>query len=332
MIKNCKYVKDMKIGFHASHEQFKPGELLKQVQLAEKAGFNTAMCSDHFHPWGKNQGECGFAWSWLGAALNATSMPFGVVTSPGQRYHPAVLAQASATLCEMFPNRFWVGVGSGQLLNEGITGERWPTKVERNERLKESAAIMKALWTGGTVTYRGYVNIEEATLYTRPKKSPLLIGAAISVETAEWIGGWADGLITTSKPEKELRKLVKAFKRGGGKEKPLYLKAQLSYHKTEEEALKGAWKQWKTNAFKNRVQTELRIPEQFEDASELVRPQDIHEKVHISSDIEDHIDWLTGYSKLGFDHIYLHNVNLNQNKFIEDFGEHVIPCLDDQDI
>lgn len=317
----------MKIGFHASHEQFKPSELLNLVKLAEKTGFNTAMCSDHFHPWGKNQGECGFAWTWLGAALNATSLPFGVVTSPGQRYHPAILAQAAATLGEMFPDRFWIAVGSGQLLNEGITGERWPAKTERNERLKESAAIMKALWSGGTVTYRGYINIEDATLYTRPKKSPLLIGAAISVETAEWIGGWADGLITTSKPKEELQNIIKAFHRGGGKGNPIYIKAQLSYDETEEKALNGAWEQWKTNAFKNRVQTELKIPEQFDDASELVKPEDIHAKVYISADIEDHIKKLEEYTKLGFEHIYLHNVNRSQKKFIEDFGRQVIPAL-----
>lgn len=317
----------MKIGFHASHEQFKPSELLKLVQLAEKVGFNTAMCSDHFHPWGKNQGESGFAWTWLGAALNATSLPFGVVNAPGQRYHPAIIAQAAATICEMFPDRFWMAVGSGQLLNEGITGKRWPGKVERNERLKESAAIMKSLWAGGTVTYRGYVNIEDATLYTRPKNPPLLMGAAISAETAEWVGGWADGLITTPKPKKELKKVVKAYHRGGGKGRPMYLKAQVSYDKTGEKALKGAWEQWKTNAFKNSVQTELKIPEQFDDASELVTPRDICQKVHISTDIEDHIKWLEEYFKLGFEHIYLHNVNRSQKKFIEDFGEHVIPAL-----
>ncbi len=319
----------MKIGFHASHEQFKPSKLLELVQLAEKAGFNTAMCSDHFHPWGKNQGECGFAWTWLGASLNATSLPFGVVTAPGQRYHPAIIAQAVATILEMFPDRFWVAVGSGQLLNEGITGQRWPAKIERNERLKESAAIMKSLWAGGTVTYRGYVNIEDATLYTRPKKPPLLIGAAISTETAEWIGGWADGLITTPKPKKELQKVIKAFRRGGGNGKPMYLKAQVSYDETEEKALNGAWDQWKTNAFKNRVQTELKLPEQFEEASELVTPQDLHKKVHISADIENHIKCLKEYIKLGFDHIYLHNVNRSQKMFIEDFGEHVIPVLVD---
>jgi coenzyme F420-dependent glucose-6-phosphate dehydrogenase len=317
----------MKIGFHASHEQFKPSELLKLVQLAEKTGFNAAMCSDHFHPWGKNQGECGFAWSWLGAALNVTSLPFGVVSAPGQRYHPAILAQAVATICEMFPDRFWMAVGSGQLLNEGITGKRWPSKVERNERLKESAAIMRSLWAGETVAHRGHVKVEDARLYTRPSKPPFLIGAAISVETAEWVGGWADGIITTPKPKEELRNFIKAFRRGGGKGKPMYIKVQVSYDETEEKALKGAWDQWKTNAFKNSVQTNLRSPEQFDDASELVTSQDIHNKVHISADIEDHIKWMEEYIKHGFEHIYIHNVNGSQRKFIEDFGEHVVPFL-----
>lgn len=317
----------MKIGFHASHEQFKPSELLGLVQLAEKAGFNAAMCSDHFHPWGENQGESGFAWTWLGGALNATSLSFGMVNSPGQRYHPAIIAQAGATIAEMYPERFWLALGSGQLLNEGITGDKWPIKSERNERLKESASIIRALWKGETVTYHGHVNIEEAKLYTCPLNHPLLIGAAISPETAEWVGGWADGLITTSKPKKELKKVVNAFHHGGGKGKPMYLKEQVSYDSTEEKSLEGAWNQWKTNAFKNSVQTDIRTPKQFDDMSELVKPQDIHQKVRISADIEDHIKWIEEDIKQGFEHIYIHNVNRSQKKFIEDFGSHIIPAF-----
>lgn len=317
----------MKIGFHASHEQFKPSELLKLVQLAEKAGFNAAMCSDHFHPWGENQGESGFAWTWLGGALNATSLPFGVVNSPGQRYHPAIIAQAAATIAEMYPERFWLALGSGQLLNEGITGDKWLIKSERNERLKESASVIRALWKGETISYHGHVKIEEAKLYTRPLNFPLLIGAAISAETAEWVGGWADGLITTSKPKKELKKVVNAFHHGGGKGKPMYLKVQVSYDSTEEKALEGAWNQWKTNAFKNSVQTDIRTPKQFDDMSELVKPQDIHQKVRISADIEDYIKWVEEDIKQGFEHIYIHNVNKNQKKFIEDFGLHLISAF-----
>jgi coenzyme F420-dependent glucose-6-phosphate dehydrogenase len=123
------------VGYHASHEQVAPSALLAAVQDAEAAGFSRAMCSDHFSPWSRRQGESGFAWSWLGAALQATRLPFGVVTAPGQRYHPAVTAQAAATLAELFPDRFWMALGTGEFSNEHITGARWPNKAERNARL-----------------------------------------------------------------------------------------------------------------------------------------------------------------------------------------------------
>ena len=119
------------VGFHASHEQAHPAELLRSVQRAEEVGFDAAMCSDHFAPWSARQGHSGFAWSWLGAAMATTSLPFGIVYAPGQRYHPAIVAQASATLAAMFPGRFWMALGTGEAVNEHITGDRWPTKPER---------------------------------------------------------------------------------------------------------------------------------------------------------------------------------------------------------
>src|SRR5690348_6515386 len=121
-----------RIGYHISHEQCKPSLLLKYAQMAEAAGFNAALSSDHFNPWNRAQGQSGFAWSWLGAAMQATGLSYGVVNAPGQRYHPAIIAQASATLAELFPGRFWIALGSGQALNETITGQRWPSKAERN--------------------------------------------------------------------------------------------------------------------------------------------------------------------------------------------------------
>src|SRR5690242_18104363 len=132
------------IGFHASHEQFSPSYLLRCLRRAEEAGFQAASCSDHFHPWSERQGASGFAWSWLGSALEATKLTLGVVNAPGQRYHPAIIAQASATLCEMYPERFWLAVGSGENLNEHITGDAWPAKTFRHDRLRESVEVMKA--------------------------------------------------------------------------------------------------------------------------------------------------------------------------------------------
>jgi len=136
------------IGFHASHEQLPPSALLRSVVAAEAAGFQAATCSDHFAPWSSRQGNSGFAWSWLGAALQATGVTFGVVNAPGQRYHPAIIAQAAATLSEMFPERFWVALGSGEASNEHITGDRWPAKAERVARLGEAVAVIRALLAG----------------------------------------------------------------------------------------------------------------------------------------------------------------------------------------
>ena len=156
-------------GYHGSHEQHAPSKLLEYVRLAEQAGFTAAMCSDHFHPWIERQGQSGFTWSWLGAALQATRLTFGCVNAPGWRYHPAIIAQAVATLCEMYPERFWLAVGSGEALNEHITGERWPVKSERDERLIECVTVMRKLWAGETVTHHGRIVVEEAKLYTLPE-------------------------------------------------------------------------------------------------------------------------------------------------------------------
>jgi coenzyme F420-dependent glucose-6-phosphate dehydrogenase len=316
-----------KFGYHCSHEQFKPSALLDYVQAAQQAGFTVALSSDHFYPWSERQGESGFAWSWLGAAMQATSLSFGVVCAPGQRYHPAIIAQAAATLAEMFPTRFWVALGSGQALNEHITGEHWPAKAERNARLKECVEVIRALWAGETVTHHGLVRVQEAKLYTRPEISPRIIGAAITPKTAEWLGGWADGLITISAPYEKLRKVVEAFQRGGGEGKPMFLKVQLSYAQDEAQARQGAYDQWRNNIFENVMLAELRTPEQFDVAGKFVKPEDLDDFVRISADPEQHIEWLQKDVELGFSEIILHNVNREQQLFIEVFGERVLPAL-----
>jgi len=317
-----------RIGYHASHEQFKPSELLHYVQQAEQAGFTLALSSDHFHPWSEQQGQSGFAWSWLGAAMQATpNLAYRVVCAPGQRYHPAIVAQAAATLAEMFPDRFWLTVGSGQALNEHITGDKWPVKRDRNARLQECVEIIRRLWQGETVTHHGLVQVETAKLYTRPQTPPLIIGAAITTATAEWLGSWADGLITISRPPEKLQKVVDAFRRGGGAGKPMILKVQLSYDRNPDSARQKAHHQWRNNIFKNIMMTELQTPQQFDAAGEFVQPQELDEHVRISADPQQHIDWLQKDIELGFDELILHNVNREQQQFIEVFGEQVLPAL-----
>jgi coenzyme F420-dependent glucose-6-phosphate dehydrogenase len=187
------------------------------------------MCSDHFHPWSERHSHSGFAWSWLGAALHATGMSFGTVCAPGQRYHPAIIAQAAATLSEMFPDRFWLALGSGEALNESITGDAWPFKSIRHARLLESARIMRALWAGETVSSDSSLNTYAARLFSRPAHAPLLLGAALTPKTANWVGSWADGLITVAGPRDRMRAVVDAFREGSaGSDKPMFLQVALS--------------------------------------------------------------------------------------------------------
>lgn len=314
------------IGFHASHEQFPPGELLTHVQAARDAGFQAAMCSDHLLPWSAQQGHSGFAWSWLGAALHAAPpLSFGVVNAPGYRYHPVIIAQAAATLAEMFPDRFWIAVGSGEALNEHITGEAWPPKPERNARLKECVDVMRALWAGETVTHRGHVTVVEARLYSLPEHPPRIVGAAITEETARWMGSWVDALITAGQDRETLLRLIGAFRSGGGEGKPIILQRKISYALREEDALREAHEQWRTNIFRSGPLADLRMPREFEAIAEFVTPEQVAGKVRVSSDLQRHADWILEDAALGFDEIYLHNVNRRQPEFIEAFGEHVLP-------
>ncbi|MBM7845117.1 LLM class flavin-dependent oxidoreductase [Herpetosiphon giganteus] len=157
----------VQIGYHASHEQFTPQALLHYVQVAATAGFTGVMASDHLAPWSARQAQSGFVWSWLGAAMQATDLSFGMVNAPGQRYHPVIIAQAAATLAAMFPERLWCAFGTGQLMNEHVTGQRWPAKAERNARLLECVEVIRALWAGETVSYAGTaIQVDEAYLYT----------------------------------------------------------------------------------------------------------------------------------------------------------------------
>jgi coenzyme F420-dependent glucose-6-phosphate dehydrogenase len=316
-----------KILYHASHEQFAPSRLLQWTKRAEKAGFDGFFSSDHFHPWSEAQGQSGFSWAWVGAALATTNGVGRLICCPGYRQHPAVVAQAAATLAEMFEGRFWIAVGSGQALNERITGEVWPAKDLRNARLKECAEIIRALWAGETVTHRGLVKVEEAKLYTRPRRTPLLVGAAVTEKTAEWLGSWADGLITTSRPPEELRRMVEAFHRGGGEGKPLFLKVGLSYAESDDEARRGAHEQWRAVAFPNELLTELRSPKEFDQAGARVRREDMDEMLRISSSTDRHAEWLAQDVALGFEEIILHNVSTNHEEFIEQFGAKVLPAL-----
>ena len=314
-----------RIGFHASHEQVSPSGLLRAVASAEGAGFDAAMCSDHLAPWGERQGHSGHAWSWLGAALQATRLSLGVVTAPGQRYHPAVIAQAIATLAEMFPGRFWAALGSGEALNEHVTGDRWPVKADRNARLLECVEVIRALLRGEEVTHEGLVRVDRARVWSLPETPPALIGAAVSKETAGRVGTWADGLITVARPLDELRPVVDAFREAGGEDKPVLLQAHIAWAEDEATALTIAHEQWRTNVFGGGLTWDLELPSQFDDAARYVRPEDVCGPVMVSADPSRHVEWLQELQDLRPDAIYLHHVGGEQERFIDVFGERVLP-------
>jgi coenzyme F420-dependent glucose-6-phosphate dehydrogenase len=317
----------MRIGFHASHEQFPPSEMLECTIAAEAAGFDCAMSSDHFKPWSRTQGHSGYSWSWIGAALARTRFPLGLISVAGYRYHPAIIAQAAATLGEMFGERFWFALGSGERLNEDITGMPWPSKPERNAKLAECAAVIRSLLNGERVTHRGSVTVVDAELYSRPARPPPMLGAAVTAASAELVGKWADGLLTLAHRPEELKTVIEAFRRGGGEGKPIHVQIALSWARSDNEAVRLAHEQWKYLAFGGDLPWELRSPEDFETVARFVRPEDMRERMLISSDLNQHAAWLAEFADLGVHTTYLHQVGLNQRPFIDAFGARVIPQL-----
>src|SRR3954463_16680669 len=259
------------IGFHASHEQVHPAALLDAVRHAEEVGFTAAMCSDHFAPWHPTQGQSGFAWSWLGAALATTTLPFGAGTPPRPRYHPAIVAQAIATLDAMFPGRFWVALGSGEAMNEHVTGDPWPRKDVRDARLRECVEIIRALLAGEEVTHDGLVTVDRARIWSLPEQPPALIAPAVSVATARRGAEWADGLVTVNQPHDHLREMIGAYRDAGGRGR-LILQVHLSYDPDPDRALAVAVEQWRTGVVTPPQAWDLDTPQAFEEASASATP------------------------------------------------------------
>ncbi|CAH0268612.1 F420-dependent glucose-6-phosphate dehydrogenase [Arthrobacter sp. Bi83] len=314
------------IGFHASHEQISPGQLLKDVQRAEEAGFDAAMCSDHIEPWSARQGHSGFAWSWLGAALATTGLRFGVVNAPGQRYHPAIIAHASATLASMFPGRFWMALGSGENMNEHITGDPWPQKDTRQRRLEECVDVIRRLHDGGEVTHHGLVTVEQARIWDVPEPRPQLIAPAVSVETARRSATWADGLVTVNQPHGKLKEMLAAYRDNGGRGKAV-LQIHLSWAPGEQDAVAIALDQWRTNVFAPPIPWDLPTASHFDGVSADVGEEQVRKSVNISTSLDQHAQWLGEYAELGFDELYLHFVGQDQAPFIDAFAEKVLPQL-----
>jgi probable non-F420 flavinoid oxidoreductase len=313
-------------GFHASHEQISPATLLHDVQHAEAAGFEMAMCSDHFSPWSSRQGHSGYTWAWLGAALATTNLTMGCVSAPGQRYHPAVAAQKIATLAQMFEGRFWVALGSGEASNEHITGDGWPRKEIRDQRLDECVDVIRRMLTGEVVSHDGLVTVDRAKLWDLPQQQPKLIAPVVSVESAARVAAWADGLITIVQPEDQLRRVIEAYRGAGGRGE-LSLQVHLSWAESEQAAEDLAVDQWRSNVIGAPVAWDTETAEAFDAIGEQVTPEAVRGAVQVSADLGEHRERLAQLASLGFDDLYLHHVGQDQEAFIDAFGEQVLPRL-----
>ncbi|MEX2447070.1 MAG: TIGR03885 family FMN-dependent LLM class oxidoreductase [Dehalococcoidia bacterium] len=320
----------MRIGYHASHEQFAPSELLRYVQRAEAAGFQAAMCSDHLHPWLPEQGSAGHAWTWLGAALASTGLSFGTVTAPGYRYHPAVLAQAAATLGELFPGRVWVALGSGEHLNESVTGDVWPPKEERDLRLRESAEVMQRLLRGEEVTHTEVVRTYQAKLWVQPQPSPPLYAAALTETTAEAVAGWADGLIIAAATPEQASPLIDAYRRAGGTG-PVLAQVVVASASTDEEAARVLHDQWRNAALDPDLLADLPTTTAFEAATREVEVDDLAKRHLASSDLRRHRELVEGFAGLDIETLYVHNVSRDQETFIDAYGDEVLPALGERE-
>lgn len=315
-----------RVGYHASHEQFAPSRLLHLCVQAGEAGFGAAKASDHFHPWSLRQGQSGATWTWLGAVMQACPLPFGTITAPGYRYHPAIIAQSAATLGEMYPGRFWMALGSGEAVNEAITGLPWPEKAERNAVLAECAAIIKALLAGEEVTHRGRVTVIGARLFTRPSLPVPLFGAAVSTDTAATVARWADGLLTVGGKAEEVRKVIDAFRENGGAGKPVHVQHALSWAASLEEARSEAVHQWRHGILAGEAMWDLRRPQDFDAASDHATAEILEGCLPISDDLGRHAADIAELLALDAT-VHLHCVGRNQEAFIDHFGSKVLPQL-----
>ena len=316
----------IKYGFHASHEQIAPSQLLRDVQRAEQAGFDVAMCSDHFAPWSLAQGHSGLAWAWLGAALATTRLRLGTVTAPGQRYHPAIVAQLAATLAEMFPDRFWIALGSGQNMNEHVTGDPWPDKSVRQARLEECVDLIRRLLAGEEVTHRGLVTVDRARLYSLPGVPPPIIGPALTPETAARAARWADGLVTINAEVAQVREIVEAY-RGAGGAGPLALQVHLSVAASLDEAWAIARHQWRNHALGDPFDKDLPTPEEFDAAGRSVSDEDIARSAIITDSVAELVERVRELEQIGFDEVYLHHVGQDQAPFLDLAEREILPAL-----
>jgi G6PDH family F420-dependent oxidoreductase len=318
----------VKFGYKLMTEEHGPSALVENARRAEDAGFDFVSISDHFHPWLESQGHSPFAWSVLGA-IAATTSRIGITTGltcPIIRYHPAIIAQAAATIAAMSGGRFTLAIGAGERLNEHVTGARWPSVPERHEMLAEAIEIFRALWSGGVHTLPlKHFTVDHARIYDAPERPiPIMVGVS-GPESVALAAEKADGMMATeAKPE-----LVKDYRARAARPGPRYAEVTLAHAKSEEAALKMTHERFRFGALGWSVMSELPTVKSFEAATAFVRPGDMKENAGLGPDPESHLKAISKYLDAGFDHIVLTAVGDDQAAFIDFFQRELRPRLTD---
>jgi coenzyme F420-dependent glucose-6-phosphate dehydrogenase len=314
------------LGYTLSSEEHSPNDLVRNARAAEEAGFEFLSISDHFHPWVDAQGQSPFVWSVIGAVANATDrIRLGTgVTCPTIRIHPAIVAQAAATSQVMLEGRFYLGVGTGEELNEHVVGARWPGPQERLGMLEEAIEVMRLLWQGGYQSHYGeHYTVEQAQIFTLPDEPPPIHVAAAQPNAAQLAGRLGDALITTS-PDEDLKA---EFEQAGGKGKPCYGQLDVCYAETEEEGRKTAREIWPNSAMGGPLGQELAITSHYEAVAELVTEEQVGESVVCGPDPEQHLEAIREYGDAGYTHVFVHQIGPDQQGFLRFYADKILPEL-----
>ncbi len=312
------------IGYALSSEEHAPGALVGYARRAEEIGFDFAVISDHFHPWTDRQGSSPFVWSVLGGIAQVTErLRLGTgVTCPIIRIHPAITAQAAATVAAMMPGRFFLGVGTGENLNEHILGDRWPSATIRRQMLEEAIEVMRKLWQGGFTNHEGdFYSVENARLYTLPEQPVPIYVAASGRRSSELAGRFGDGLIAVGPSEKA----VEHFEAAGGQGKPKYAQLHVCWAPDLKEARRRAHEWWPNAALTGELGQELPLPRHFEQAAQMVGPDDVAEAVTCGPDPDQYVEVIQRCTAAGFDHVYIHQIGPDQEGFMRFFADQVMP-------
>ncbi len=313
------------LGYSLASEEHRPSDLIALAGRAEEVGFGFAVISDHFHPWIDRQGQASFVWTVLGGIAHATTrLRLGTgVTCPIMRTHPAVIAHAAATCGDLLPGRFFLGVGTGENLNEHVVGSRWPEVDVRQEMLEEAVEVIRKLWEGTLTSHHGrYFTVENARIYTLPEKLPPIYMAAAGEKAATLAGRVGDGFVGTA-PDRET---LQAFEQAGGHDKPRYGHVTVCWAEDEATARRTALEWWPLIGVPGQLGQELPLPAHFEQAAQLVREEDM-EMIPLGPDPERHLAGIRQYFDAGYDHVYVHQIGPDQEGFFRLYEREVLPKL-----